>query len=94
MNSDNFCMADVDNSFGSLTVYFDNAIIQSGSAKIKVDNSFGETNLYIPKEWKTENNLGQAFGSVKTHGVCEGSSNNTLKLKGETSFGEINIYYI
>ena len=80
--------------FGSLTVYFDNAIIQSGSAKIKVDNSFGETNLYIPKEWKTENNLGQAFGSVKTHGVCEGSSNNTLKLKGETSFGEINIYYI
>mgnify|MGYP007120743585 FL=1 len=66
----------------------------SGSAKIKVDNSFGETNLYIPKEWKTENNLGQAFGSVKTHGVCEGSSNNTLKLKGETSFGEINIYYI
>ena len=94
VNSDNFCMADVDNSFGSLTVYFDNAIIQSGSAKIKVDNSFGETNLYIPKEWKTENNLGQAFGSVKTHGVCEGSSNNTLKLKGETSFGEINIYYI
>lgn len=93
VNSDNFCMADVDNSFGSLTVYFDNAIIQSGSAKIKVDNSFGETNLYIPKEWKTENNLGQAFGSVKTHGVCEGS-NNTLKLKGETSFGEINIYYI
>lgn len=65
VNSDNFCMADVDNSFGSLTVYFDNAIIQSGSAKIKVDNSFGETNLYIPKEWKTENNLGQAFGSVK-----------------------------
>ena len=94
VNSDNFCMADVDNSFGSLTVYFDNAIIQSGSAKIKVDNSFGETNLYIPKEWKTENNLGQAFGSVKIHGVCEGSSNNTLKLKGETSFGEINIYYI
>ena len=39
----------------SLSVYFDNAIIQSGSAKIKVDNSFGETNLYIPKEWKTEN---------------------------------------
>ena len=94
VNSDNLCMADVDNSFGSLTVYFDNAIIQSGSAKIKVDNSFGETNLYIPKEWKTENNLGQAFGSVKTYGVCEGSSNNTLKLKGETSFGEINIYYI
>ena len=36
----------------------------------------------------------EVIGSVKIHGVCEGSSNNTLKLKGETSFGEINIYYI
>lgn len=62
--------------------------------KSKLTIALAETNLYIPKEWKTENNLGQAFGSVKTHGVCEGSSNNTLKLKGETSFGEINIYYI
>ena len=94
VNSDNFCMADIDNSFGSLTVYFDNAIIQSGNAKIKVDNSFGEVNLYIPKEWKTDNNIGQTFGNVKTHGMCEGSSNNTIKLKGETCFGEINIYYI
>ena len=82
VNSDNFCMADVDNSFGSLTVYFDNAIIQSGSAKIKVDNSFGETNLYIPKEWKTENNLGQAFGSVKIHGEIQamGITMNKSKL--------------
>ncbi len=94
VNSDNFCKADVDNSFGELTVYFDNAIIASGKAKIKVDNSFGETNLYIPKEWKTENEIGQSFGSVQTHGKCEGTSSNTLKLKGEVSFGEVNIYYI
>ena len=87
-------LADVDNSFGELTVYFDNAIIASGKAKIKVDNSFGETNLYIPKEWKTENEIGQSFGSVQTHGKCEGTSSNTLKLKGEVSFGEVNIYYI
>lgn len=94
VNSDNFCKADVDNSFGELTVYFDNAIIQAGKAEIKVDNSFGATNLYIPKEWKTENNIDQTFGGVKTHGVCEGSSNSILKLKGDTSFGEINVYYI
>ena len=94
VNSDNFCRAKVENSFGSLTVYFDNAIIQSGEATIKVENSFGETNLYIPKEWKTENAIGQSFGAVNVHGACEGSSSHVLRLKGETSFGETNIYYI
>ena len=94
VNSDNFCRAKVENSFGSLTVYFDNAIIQSGEATVKVDNSFGETNLYIPKEWKTENAIGQSFGAVNVHGACEGSSSHVLRLKGETSFGETNIYYI
>ena len=94
VTSDNFCKADVENNFGSLTVYFDNAIIQSGKAKINVDNSFGETNLYIPKEWKTTNTISQTGGSVKTHGECIGSSSNVLKLKGDTSFGEVNIYYI
>lgn len=61
VNSDNFCMADVDNSFGSLTVYFDNAIIQSGSAKIKVDNSFGETNLYHSERMENREQPCQAF---------------------------------
>lgn len=94
VNSDNFCKAKVENNFGALTVYFDNAVIQSGKAKITVENSFGETNLYIPKEWKTENAIGQSFGNVKTYGTCEGTSSNTLKLKGEASFGEIGIHFI
>mgnify|MGYP002537899888 FL=1 len=84
----------MENSFGELTVYFDNAVIQSGKAIIKVENSFGETNLYIPKEWKTDNEIGQTFGSVQIHGISEGTSSNTLKLKGEVSFGEVNIHYI
>ena len=66
-------MADVDNSFGSLTVYFDNAIVvqvqnpvdNSGKQIFtfrknqSIDNSmvYEQITLYIPKEWKTENNL-------------------------------------
>ena len=94
VNSDNFSKADVENNFGTLTVYFDNATIQSQRAEINVENNFGETNLYIPKEWKTENQLGHSFGSVKTHGRPEGTSVNVLKLKGEAAFGEINVYFI
>lgn len=94
VNSDNFCEADLENNFGTLTVYFDNAVIQSGKAIVRVGNSFGETNLYIPKEWKTQNNMEHSFGSVQVHGNSEGTSSNILLLQGETSFGEINIYFI
>ena len=45
INTDNLCSVSVDNSFGSTSVYFDNAIIQGESASVHVDNSFGEVIL-------------------------------------------------
>ncbi|MGN0352351.1 MAG: LiaF transmembrane domain-containing protein [Roseburia sp.] len=94
INSENFCNAELENNFGELTVYFDNAVIQSGSAYVNVENDFGTTNLYIPKVWKVVNNLSHSFGTIDEHGRYEGSSSNTLYLRGQTDFGTINIYYI
>lgn len=94
INSDNFCSARLNNDFGTLTVYFDNAIIQSGTAYVEVSCDCGTTNLYIPKQWKVVNDLARSFGTISEHGRCEGSSNNTLYLRGEVDFGSINIYYI
>lgn len=94
INSENFCNAKLSNDFGTLTVYFDNAIIQSGTAYVEVSCDFGTTNLYIPKQWKVVNDLSRTFGTIAEHGRCEGSSSNTLYLRGETDFGSINIYYI
>ena len=94
INSDDFKGAELENKFGSLSVYFDNAIIQTGSASVNVDNNFGETKLYIPKEWKVVDNLPHAFGSVNMKGRCEGTSNCVLYLNGSTDFGTVTIYYI
>ncbi len=94
VTSDNFYSASLNNNFGSLTVYFDNAVIQSGHAQIDIDNTFGETKIFIPKEWKTENYLEHSFGNVKISGRMEGSSNNILTLNGETTFGEICIFFV
>lgn len=94
INSDNFCNAELENNFGSLTVYFDNAVIQNGTAYVNIDNNFGETNLYIPKVWRVESDLDRSFGSVNEVGRWEGSSNNTLYIHGDASFGSITIYYI
>ncbi|MCI9077829.1 MAG: hypothetical protein HFH68_02735 [Lachnospiraceae bacterium] len=94
VNSANFHGAELNNSFGSMVIHFDNAIIQGNSAYINIENSFGETQLYIPKEWKIQKNLQRTFGSVNENGMASGTSNVTLYINGETTFGEIRIFYI
>lgn len=94
INSDNFKNAQIENNFGTLSVYFDNAIVQSGSAVVNVENNFGETNLYIPKEWQIRNNLERSFGAINEIGNSVGSSNTVLFINGSANFGAINIHYI
>ena len=94
INSDNLCKAYLENNFGSMTIYFDNAIIQGSTAFVQVENNFGETILYIPKEWNVQNELEHCFGSINEHGKMIGTSSAVLYLKGETNFGNIEIHYV
>lgn len=94
IHSDCFCKAHLENNFGTMTVYFDNAIIQGNIADVKVDNNFGEMILYLPKEWRIQNNLEHCFGGVNEHGKPIETSNATLCLHGDTSFGNVEIYYV
>ncbi len=94
ISSDNFCNAELDNVFGTLTVYLDNAIIQNPTAFVNISNTFGTTNLYVPRMWQVENRLARSFGSVQEEGRWEGNSAHILYLRGETNFGSIVIYYI
>ncbi len=94
INSDNFCNAYLENSFGSTSVYFDNAVIQGTSADVEIKNSFGEMVLFIPKEWKVQKDIKQAFADIEETGVSAGSSSVTLYVHGETSFGSVEIHYV
>lgn len=94
INSDNFQDAHLENSFGSMTIYFDNAVIQGDSAHVNVENNFGVTALYIPKEWKVRTDLKHSFGNTDEYGTSVGSSNTTLYIHGETSFGHIELHYV
>ena len=76
-------------------MYFDNAIVQEGSADVSVENNFGETNLYIPKEWKIQNNLDRSFGAIRETGSSIGTSSTVLHSEtGSANFGEIHLHYI
>lgn len=84
----------MDNSFGSTSVYFDNAIIQGESASVYIDNSFGEISLYVPRAWNVDVNVEKAFGSVNMRGRMEGTSTHRLLVSGETNFGTLTIVFI
>ena len=94
INTDNLCTVSVDNSFGSTSVYFDNAIIQGESASVYIDNSFGEISLYVPRAWNVDVNVEKAFGSVNMRGRMEGTSTHRLLVSGETNFGTLTIVFI
>lgn len=94
INSTNFKKADLECSFGSLSVYFDNAVLADGKAAVNLEVSFGAMKLYIPKTWKVVMNLDNAFGGCKESGTCSGSDENTLMINGEVSFSGLEIYYI
>ena len=53
-----------------------------------------ETNLYIPKEWKIQNNLDRSFGAIRETGSSIGTSSTVLYLNGSANFGEIHLHYI
>ena len=86
--------ADIENSFGSLTVYFDNASLNDGRAVLHVENSFGKTTLYIPSDWQVYVDLDESFGHVDHVGQCTAQGTNVLDIVGEVSFGNIEIKYI
>lgn len=93
VSSESLKKADIENSFGSLSVYFDSTTID-GEAVISVENSFGNTALYIPKEWQIRIENNTFLGKVVFNGECLGTADCTAVIKSETSFGSVEINYI
>lgn len=94
INSDDFQNAQIENNFGALSVYFDNAIVKNGTAFVNVENNFGETNLYIPKEWKIQNHLERSFGAINEEGKSIGTSDTLLCINASATFGVIKLHFI
>lgn len=84
----------VENSFGSTSVYFDNAGLKENRATVHVENSFGSTVLYVPRDWKVILNVENSFGGTKEKGHCNPSGEMILNVYGEVSFGDLQIIYL
>lgn len=90
----NLQRGEIENVFSSTTIYFDNAQLHEGHAVIKLENAFGKTTLYIPKEWNVDMNVTKVFGGANEKGKYTGASGATLVIEGEVVFGNLEIVYI
>lgn len=94
VNSEDFRQMNLDCTFGAMTVYFDHAVIQNGSAVLDLKVSFAGVDLYIPKEWQVVNHTSAAFGGVDEKNHPETTGTPVLTLTGSVSFGGVEIHYV
>ncbi|MGC6174088.1 LiaF transmembrane domain-containing protein [Lacrimispora sp. 38-1] len=95
INTDNFKQADLECSFGSIQVYFNKAHVET-EAIVRIEGNFCGIELYVPKEWRVENQIETVVGGVSEKGRGSISSDTApvLKLVGELNFAGVEIIYI
>jgi len=86
---------ELDCSFGSLEVYFDNVELSENGAKAYINCKFGAIELYVPSHWRVIDNMSASLGGVEVKGrrdVAEDAP--TLTLNGNVSFGAAEVHRI
>jgi predicted membrane protein len=89
--------ADLSSQFGQLSVFFDQAQVPTGNVTINVSASFGEMDLYIPKNWNVHNKVNASFGDCddRCSQFCEVTEDQVqCVINGSVSFGELQLIRI
>lgn len=84
----------MENSFGSMEVYFSDAIPKNGSVNVHISSSFGGVVLYVPSDWRVVRNVESAFGGVEEEGHFNPAGETVLYIDGELSFSGLEIKYL
>lgn len=94
ITSENLQTVNIEASFGSAEVYFDNAQIPSGNVVVNLDSSFSGIELYVPHNWQVINHVNSGFGAINEKNKHTGELTGTLTLEGSNSFGGVEIIYV
>ena len=73
-------------------MHLEDAMIQTGSAVVDMQVSFGGVELYVPKEWKVVNNTTATLGGYSESGAdSKDPMAPTLVLQGTIRFGGVDL---
>jgi hypothetical protein len=93
VRSKNLSTSDLQCSFGSLSVFFDDVAVPSGTVQINARVSFGELCIYIPRSWKLENKVSVALGDCEDDNRYAPDDQDPVVcvIDGNVSFGNLQI---
>lgn len=95
INSEAFEGADIACKFAAAKIYFDNAILKTNQAAIRLDVAFAGVELYIPRTWRVVNYTSAFLGAVEEDGMgSQVPGAPEIGIYGEISFGGVTIHYV
>ncbi len=95
VSSDEFKSARVRGKFCGIEISFDDAVIQGGTAVIRLDVAFSGVEIYIPSSWRVVNETDCMFGGFEEHrSRADGQEGPTVVFQGDVRFSGVEIYRI
>ena len=94
VRAENFTDGSIENDFGSLRVYFDQATFNPNGAHLNVECNFGQVVIYLPRNINVINNISATLGGVTDDFNRPGYNAPTLVIDGDANFGNIKIIYL
>lgn len=85
---------DVENTFGTMQLYFTETLLRNHMAEVDVEVSFGSMVIYVPSVWKVVLDVQTAFGSADENGNCNPFGEDVLYISGSVNFGNLEIVYV
>lgn len=86
--------ADIECNFGSVKAYFTDSKLKNKTAHINIECNFGTVELFVPKNWRIEQNIDNSFAATEEKNKPTLTDNSpSISLSGECNFGGITIIY-
>ena len=78
---------------GEMSVYFDGVTVPNGVINIHTRTSLGETQIFVPKDWKIVNNVRVTAGDVTFKGLPDESGEGSIEcvVDGNVFCGNLEI---
>jgi len=93
LHSDRLESAELNCSFGSLEVYFDNVTLSPEGAEVNVNCSFGNIEIYVPSHWRVIDEMSSSLANAEVSRKLMSNDDDapTLRVTGSVSLGNVEV---
>lgn len=94
LHADALETANLDCSFGSLEVYFDNVTLHPNGAVVSASCKFGNLEIYVPSHWRVIDQLGASLGNAEVDRELVSNNDDSapkLTVLGNVSLGNLEV---